>query len=206
VVDFESDTSLIKIIKRNTDFSAQRNRRLDFRGVESKIKKYISGNQNNKQKEVVIQGVYSNEHLQIISKVKGKLSVAQEALKNYIKYDFYKHEDPNIITLQISYAEKLNLEAEEGEKTNTDQGTEATVNKLDDKSNGPTDIFYNYKIIDQYIQNLEGKRFGIFRFTSGQNLNLCSIHSIEDFYKFKANRTDQIIEEEKQGNLNILII
>lgn len=88
----------------------------------------------------------------------------------------------------------------------TDQGTEAIVKEQDDRNNDPTDISYNYRIIDQYIQNLENKKIGIFRFTSGQNQNLCSIYGIEDFYKFKANQTDQIIEEEKQGNFNSLIL
>ena len=62
-----------------------------------------------------------------------------------------------------------------------------------------------YKAIDNYIESLKTKGFGIFRYSDNLSFNSYEIYSIEDFYKSKVICNIKAFDQEKQGTVFIIL-
>ena len=188
IYDFEKEVSLIKIVKRTNDSFVHKPKKLDYSGVESKLKSYIT--KSDKKKTALLSGIYNNEHLHQIKSLSSE--DLRRSLLGYVSYKF-RRVNGNVI-LDITTNERYNEKLEVQEAA--DQGTQAV---------GPNDIGTNlqlFELIDNYIINeLQTKQMGVFKYVEPTEedgpTQTIELYSIEDFYKSNKN---QIFGEQKEGS------
>jgi len=198
---FESETSLIKIVKKDSRLKSQMKRRSNFSAIESKVKKYISG--NNAQKEVQIRGIYSTDHFDKIEKISSENS--KRILKRYFRFSFEKPKNSEEILLTVKNNDKILFEEESN--IESDQGTQALPVENKENSHDLTAIGAQYRLIDNYLEDLKSKGIGIFQYFFNEKFDEKSsisyeCYSIQDFYKMKMKLKEEIYDKENQSMLS----
>ena len=96
---------------------------------------------------------------------------------------------------KILFEEESNLES--------DQGTEALPVKNKENSHDLTAIGAQYRLIDNYLEDLKSKGIGIFLYFSNEKSSISyECYSIQDFYKMKMKLKEEIYDKENQSMLS----
>ena len=171
--DFGNESSLIKIVRKTSDKDIPRIARTNYRGVESKIRSYITGN----DRQTGVKGVYSPSHQEGILNIKNHQ--VRKLLSHYVTYIIERI--GSVINVQIKFEEKHN-KLVIPQKQVDDQGTEAIQNK---KDLSLQDLESGYKSMDTYISGLESRGFAVLRYPDNHSTDpnpQYELYSIEDFY------------------------
>ena len=210
-LEFSTESSLIRIVKKDRNISTQKMRKSDYKDIESKVKSYI--NSHIKQSERKIKGIYGRDHNEILSSIKSIDS--RNALRSYVKYSFEQNGKSELITLKLNLNEKIQQKVEISSPT-ADQGNWADEVKQKELDESPTkesgnteDVQAYYKMIDNYLDSIKEKGFAIFKYSEekleeklDENSNFVyEIYTIEDFYQTKVMLNANVIEEEEKEGI-----
>jgi hypothetical protein len=107
--------------------------------------------------------------------------------------------------LTVDISKLSNNMINESPKLPDDQGNEA--HEKPENSTFSEEIKQQHTLIDAYLKEIETKAFAVLRYfnpNSENSMNCFEIYSLEDFYAEKVKVGSSVIEEEKEGNFNLI--